>query len=127
MPRLFVVGLGYVGLRLGLQCRELGWEVSGSCRDAERARALYDAHGLDAHAFDGSDEEMASPGGGAFRDALEASTVCSTGFSTAFARARASAHTHVCSFRSTSYRRRRRSRRASVRGTRCWHCTRRSC
>ena len=54
MPRLFVVGLGYVGLRLGLQCRELGWEVSGSCRDAERARALYDAHGLDAHAFDGS-------------------------------------------------------------------------
>ena len=73
-PRLFVFGLGYVGLRLASLCSSQGWEVAGSCREADRALALRDAYGIDAHAFDLDLEYAGLTDGG--RKALEASTVC---------------------------------------------------
>ena len=51
-PTLFVFGLGYVGLRLGLQALAAGWHVSGSVRDAGRAHALRLATGIEVHTFD---------------------------------------------------------------------------
>jgi hypothetical protein len=49
--RLFVFGLGFVGLRVGSVARELGWNVAGSCGSAAKADALR-LVGFDAHHFD---------------------------------------------------------------------------
>ena len=76
--RLFVFGLGYVGLRLGLTCqRELGWEVSGSCRSAEKAEALSSAFGLSAHAFD-LDESYSGLDDGGLKALADATHVLAT-------------------------------------------------
>ena len=49
--RLFVFGLGYVGLHTACTARDLGAHVMGSCRSPEKAQAL--ASLLDGtHAFD---------------------------------------------------------------------------
>ena len=62
---VFIFGLGYVGVRLGLACqRELGWHVTGSCRSAEKADALRAAHGIEAHTFDLDEEYSGLDGGG---------------------------------------------------------------
>lgn len=55
-PTLFVFGLGYVGVRVGLAAQELGWRVCGSVRAVDRAEELYRATGIEAHTFD-LDEE----------------------------------------------------------------------
>ena len=47
MPRLFCLGLGYTALALARHLQADGWEVGGSCREADRAAALRVA-GIDA-------------------------------------------------------------------------------
>ena len=51
-PKLFVFGLGYVGLRVGIAAQEAGYQVCGSVRSAEKAKAIFDATGMSAHTFD---------------------------------------------------------------------------
>ena len=48
--RLFVFGLGYSMTRLARRLRDLGWQVAGTTRDADRLERLRD-EGFDAHAF----------------------------------------------------------------------------
>lgn len=61
-PHLFVAGLGYVGLRVGLAAQnELGWRVSGCCRTTERADALTRATGIDAFHLDLDDTYSGLP------------------------------------------------------------------
>lgn len=50
--RLFVFGLGYVGLRLARSLMAEGWTVAGTCRTAER-RAALTAEGVEAFVFAG--------------------------------------------------------------------------
>ena len=52
IPRLFIFGLGYVGLHTACTARALGWHVSGSCRSPEKADALRIMGFGDVHAFD---------------------------------------------------------------------------
>ena len=47
MPRLFCLGLGYTALALARHLQADGWEVGGTCREADRAAALRVA-GIDA-------------------------------------------------------------------------------
>jgi nucleoside-diphosphate-sugar epimerase len=47
---LFCFGLGYSALRLAERLKNAGWNVGGTCRDPEKARALAQA-GIDAHLF----------------------------------------------------------------------------
>ena len=50
---LFVHGLGYVGLRMGVRALEAGWRVSGTCRTPEKAEAIQQsAAGIGVHVFD---------------------------------------------------------------------------
>ena len=52
-PRsLFCFGLGYSAKRLARRLLADGWQVSGTCRDADQAAALR-AEGIHAHQFDG--------------------------------------------------------------------------
>ena len=51
-PKLFIFGLGYVGLELGLEAQRIGWSVSGSVRSAEKAQLISARSGIDAHTFD---------------------------------------------------------------------------
>lgn len=48
--RLFVFGLGYSMTRLARRLRDLGWQVAGTTRDADRLERLQD-EGFEAHAF----------------------------------------------------------------------------
>jgi nucleoside-diphosphate-sugar epimerase len=50
-PRLFCFGLGYSALALAEALQGRGWRVAGTCRGAERQRALA-ARGIDALPFD---------------------------------------------------------------------------
>ncbi|HEY9345243.1 MAG TPA: SDR family NAD(P)-dependent oxidoreductase, partial [Inquilinus sp.] len=54
--RLFVFGLGYSMTRLARRLRDLGWQVAGTTRDADRLERLQD-EGFDAHAF-GPDQPL---------------------------------------------------------------------
>ncbi|AFL72193.1 SDR family oxidoreductase [Thiocystis violascens] len=56
-PSLFCFGLGYTGVRLARTAITRGWRVAGTCRSAEKARALR-MLGIRAIPFDG---ERASP------------------------------------------------------------------
>ena len=47
MPRLFCLGLGYTALALVRRLKAAGWEVGGTCREADKAAALR-AEGIDA-------------------------------------------------------------------------------
>lgn len=47
MPRLFCLGLGYTALALARRLRGEGWQVGGTCREADKAAALR-AAGIDA-------------------------------------------------------------------------------
>ena len=71
-PHLFIVGLGFVGERVGLRAEELGWRVSGSCRTAEKAKIFRQRSGIAAHAFDLDDEYVGLNGAGL--DALGSAT-----------------------------------------------------
>lgn len=51
MAKLFCFGLGYSARRLAARVRADGWAVAGTCRSAEKAKALR-AEGIDAHVFD---------------------------------------------------------------------------
>ena len=50
--RLFVFGLGYVGLSFALAMRNVGWKVEGTCRSEKRRQELLRS-GLEAFVFDG--------------------------------------------------------------------------
>jgi nucleoside-diphosphate-sugar epimerase len=50
--RLFVFGLGYVGLSFALALKAAGWEVAGTCRSECRKLELAEL-GLEAFVFDG--------------------------------------------------------------------------
>lgn len=50
-PRLFCFGLGYSALALAETLVGLGWRVAGTCRNAEKQRALA-GRGIEAHLFD---------------------------------------------------------------------------
>ena len=66
-PHLFIFGLGYVGLRVGIACeRDLGWRVSGSCRNQEKADAVSAASDgrIAAHTFDLDEEYSGLDAGG---------------------------------------------------------------
>ncbi|MGO1078657.1 hypothetical protein [Inquilinus sp. CA228] len=54
--RLFVFGLGYSMTRLARRLRDLGWQVAGTTRDADRLERLHD-EGFEAHAF-GPDQPL---------------------------------------------------------------------
>lgn len=54
--RLFVFGLGYSMTRLARRLRDLGWQVAGTTRDADRLERLRD-EGFEAHAF-GPDQPL---------------------------------------------------------------------
>lgn len=47
-------GLGYTALRLARRLKSVGWQVSGTVRDAGKAAALSAAEGMDAQVFDGT-------------------------------------------------------------------------
>ncbi|MDB5360809.1 MAG: family NAD(P)-dependent oxidoreductase [Rhodospirillales bacterium] len=47
MPRLFCLGLGYTALALARRLKAEGWQVGGTCREADKAAALR-AAGIDA-------------------------------------------------------------------------------
>jgi nucleoside-diphosphate-sugar epimerase len=49
-PHLFCFGIGYSALAIGRRLSAEGWEVSGTCRSAEKAAALRQA-GFDAFVF----------------------------------------------------------------------------
>ncbi|HEV2675465.1 MAG TPA: SDR family oxidoreductase [Aliidongia sp.] len=61
MPRLFCFGLGYTALALTRRLRTDGWQIAGTCREADKAAALR-ADGIDAVAADG-DRPPADPDG----------------------------------------------------------------
>lgn len=48
--RLFVFGLGYVGLAIAADVLAEGWDVAGTCRSEDNCRHLCQA-GIDAHVF----------------------------------------------------------------------------
>ena len=50
--KLFVFGLGYVGLRLGIAAQNAGYDVCGTVRSEEKAAAIAQATGIAAHTFD---------------------------------------------------------------------------
>ena len=50
-PRLFCFGLGYSALALAETLQARGWRIVGTCRGAEKQRALA-AHGIEALIFD---------------------------------------------------------------------------
>ena len=50
--RLFVFGLGYVGLSFALAMRNAGWKVEGTCRSEKRRQELLRS-GLEVFVFDG--------------------------------------------------------------------------
>ena len=52
VQRLFVFGLGYVGLSFALAMRDAGWKVEGTCRTEKRRQELIQS-GLEAFVFDG--------------------------------------------------------------------------
>jgi nucleoside-diphosphate-sugar epimerase len=47
VPRLFCLGLGYTALALARRLKAEGWQVGGTCREADKAAALR-AAGIDA-------------------------------------------------------------------------------
>jgi len=51
-PHLLVFGLGYSGIRIAADRRNAGWQVSGTTRSPEKARALLDL-GINGLVFDG--------------------------------------------------------------------------
>jgi nucleoside-diphosphate-sugar epimerase len=51
VPRLFCFGLGYTALTLGRRLIADGWQVAGTCREADRAAALR-AEGIEAIVVD---------------------------------------------------------------------------
>lgn len=53
-PHLLIFGIGYSGLRLARKCRDAGWRVSGTVREAEKAAELA-AEGLGAVVFNPGD------------------------------------------------------------------------
>ncbi|HWA41836.1 MAG TPA: SDR family oxidoreductase [Hypericibacter adhaerens] len=50
-PRLFVFGLGFSALALAERLKPKGWQIAGTCREAEKAQALQ-ARGFTVHRFD---------------------------------------------------------------------------
>ena len=54
--RLFVFGLGYVGLSFALALKTAGWKVAGTCRSQARKLALLEL-GLEPFVFDGESGE----------------------------------------------------------------------
>ena len=44
--KLFVFGLGYVGLRLGIAAQNAGYDVCGTVRSEEKAAAIAQATGI---------------------------------------------------------------------------------
>jgi nucleoside-diphosphate-sugar epimerase len=58
-PHLFCFGVGYTALSLARCLLREGWRVSGTCRSAEKARALAE-QGISAHVFD-RDRPLADP------------------------------------------------------------------
>ncbi|CAE8612638.1 unnamed protein product [Polarella glacialis] len=54
--RLFIFGLGYVGVHVGCRARDSGWHVSGASRTAEKAARLRGAFGIETHTFDIDDD-----------------------------------------------------------------------
>jgi len=50
--RVFVFGLGYVGLSFALAMRDAGWKVEGTCRTEKRRQELIRS-GLEVSVFDG--------------------------------------------------------------------------
>jgi nucleoside-diphosphate-sugar epimerase len=50
-PRLFCFGLGFSALALAERLMGAGWRIAGTCRGADKARALA-ARGIDAFRFD---------------------------------------------------------------------------
>ena len=50
--RLFVFGLGYVGLSFALAMRDAGWQVEGTCRTEKRRQELIQS-GVKTFVFDG--------------------------------------------------------------------------
>ena len=75
-PHLFVFGLGYVGLQVGLSAQELGWRVSGSVRAAEKATVLEQTTGIEVHTFDLDDEYTGLSVGGSAALADATHLVC---------------------------------------------------
>lgn len=75
-PHLFVFGLGYVGLQVGLSAQELGWRVSGSVRAAEKATVLEQTTGIEVHTFDLDDEYTGLSAGGSAALADATHLVC---------------------------------------------------
>lgn len=49
-PRLFILGLGFVGQHVSSVARGIGWQVAGSCRTAKKAEAMQQA-GIEAYLF----------------------------------------------------------------------------
>jgi len=62
-PRVFIVGLGYVGTHLARTARDMGWSVAGTCRSADKAAALQ-AAGIAAHVLDLDDSYGGLDSGG---------------------------------------------------------------
>ena len=66
---LFCFGLGYTSLGLAETLRRAGWRVAGTCRSAERARAL-EAAGIPAFVWDPEEEKfLGDEASAALRDA----------------------------------------------------------
>ena len=66
---LFCFGLGYTSLGLAETLRRAGWRVAGTCRSAERARAL-EAAGIPAFVWDPEEEKfLGDEAAAALRDA----------------------------------------------------------
>lgn len=57
--KIFIFGLGYVGVALAAEMRRQGWHVSGTCRD-EEACGNFRAEGVDAHVLDTDNEQHLS-------------------------------------------------------------------
>lgn len=68
-PRLFVFGLGYVGVHVARLAQTSGWEVGGSSRTPAKAAALRQSFGIHAHAL-----ESGASLAGDLRDQLSRST-----------------------------------------------------
>ena len=69
MRRLFVFGLGYVGLSFALAMRDAGWKVEGTCRSEKRRQELKQ-RGLEAFIFDGQKRCVEISQGVALADAI---------------------------------------------------------
>jgi len=67
--RLFVFGLGYVGLSFALAMRDAGWKVEGTCRSEKRRQELKQ-RGLEAFIFDGQKRCVEISQGVALADAI---------------------------------------------------------